>query len=159
MGKQLKEMISLSKVIPLVIGRAYIWSQGTKTPSWGFCPLHYIFPLIQLSSAPLTCSAALIKYVEGWADWRIHGLKGVWFGFGFLRLQAKFLRSPSSRIVFLSPSLVIIVKNKLSRVGSDTSWLSRSVAESYSKEPSPGQKQRSVFLVNPGYKEKLAWGF
>lgn len=96
-GKELKEVVSLSKVIQLVIGWAYIWSQGTKTPSWGFCPLHYIPLLIQLSSAPLTCSAALIKFVEGWADWRIHGFEGCLVWVQLFKAPGKISKKPQQQ--------------------------------------------------------------
>lgn len=109
------------------------------------CGFNSILPL-------LTCLAAPIEllYVEGWADWGIYGFEGCLVWIRLFKAVGKISKKPPKQNCHSLSSLVIIMKNKLSGVGSGTSWLSLSTAESRSKELSPEQKKRSVFLINPG---------
>jgi len=89
--------------------------------------------------------------VKEWAGWRIHGFEGCLDWIQLLKTPGKISKKPPKQALFLSPSsLVIIMKNRLSGVESGTSWLPWSIAELSSKETSPEQRQRSVFLINPG---------
>lgn len=137
-----KEMISLSKVIPLVVAEPAFEARTQKLlveASW-----------FQNSILPLLAAPIELLYVEEWADWRIHGFEGCLVWIRLFKAVGKISKKPRKQNCLSLSSLVIVMKNKLSGVGSGTSWLSLSTVESHSKELSPEQKQRSVFLINPG---------
>lgn len=69
-------------------------------------------------------------------------LRGVLFEFNLSSLQAKFLSSPKSGIVFLSPSFLIIMKP--SRVGSGTSWLSLLLQNRAQRSPAQGKAEERL---------------
>lgn len=111
-------------------------------------PLSVIFPCgFNPVPPPFTSSVSLTKSldVKEWAGWRIHGFEGCLDWIQLLKTPGKISKQPPKQTVFLSPSsLVITMKNKLSGVGSGTSWLAWSIAERTPKKPAQSKAEECL---------------